>query len=84
MFIPCLTYSYFHERTVATTAGTQSHNDLIKQAKAVENENYVRMMLNNQSKWNTHRKHFKACRDDIEQAYLDSKDFIYDFLSAQH
>ena len=84
MFIPCLTYSYFHERTVETTKGTQSYTDLIKQAKAVDNENYVRMMLDNQSSWNTHRKHFKSCRDDIENAYLDSKDFIYDFLSAQH
>lgn len=84
MFIPCLTYSYFHERTVETTAGTQSHTDLIKQAKAVDNENYVRMMLNNQSTWNTHRKHFKACRDDIEQAYIENSHIIYDFLLAHH
>lgn len=84
MFIPCLTYSYFHERTVETTTGTQVYVDLIKQAKAVDNENYVRMMLDNQSTWRTHRDNFKACRDDIEQAYIENSHIIYDFLLAQH
>jgi len=80
IFIPCLQYSYFHERTVGTTKGIQLYTDLIKQAKAVDNENTVRLMLDNQSAWRTHRKHFKACRDDVEQAYLDKKNVIYDFL----
>ena len=80
MFIPCLQYSYFHERTVSTVKGTQSYIDLIKKAKAIDNENFVRLMLDKQSAWNTYRKHFKACRDDIEQAYIENSHLIYDFL----
>lgn len=80
MFIPCLQYSYFHERTVKTTKGIQLYTDLIKQAKAIDNENLVRLMLDNQSTWTTFRKHFKACRDDIEQIYVENSHLIYDFL----
>ncbi|REB10032.1 hypothetical protein DVB69_04290 [Sporosarcina sp. BI001-red] len=79
MFIPCLKYSYFYERKVKTNRGQKGFIDLIKRSKKVENENYVKLLLSD-SQWKTFRKHFKACRDDIEDWYLQNSHVIYDFL----
>lgn len=79
MFIPCLTYSYFHEQKVKTNRGQRGFIDLIKRSKEVDNENYIRLHLTD-SQWRTYRSHFKACRDDIEQLYMDKRNVIYDFL----
>ncbi|WP_342558327.1 hypothetical protein [Metasolibacillus sp. FSL K6-0083] len=81
MFIPCLTYSYFNDKSVKTNRGTKSYIDLIKQAKQAGNENAIRLLLTD-SQWKTFRKCFKESRDDIEQAYLDSLSYIYGFLKA--
>lgn len=78
MFIPCLSYSVFHENKFRSKKG-QSYLDLIKQAKATDNENAIRFALSD-SQWKTFKKHFKACRDDIEQAYIEASHFVYDFL----
>lgn len=53
--------------------------DLIRQAKEADNENAIRLLLTT-SQWKTFRKHFKASRDDIEQAYLEASYIMYDFL----
>lgn len=78
MFVPCLAYSVFHENKFRSKKG-QSYLDLIKLAKVTKNENAIRFALTD-SQWKTFRKHFKACRDDIEQAYLEASHFVYDFL----
>lgn len=83
MFIPCLTYSYFNDKSVKTNRGTKSYIDLIKQAKQADNENAIRLLLTD-NQWKTFRKRFKESRDDIEQAYLDVSYFIYDFLLPYH
>lgn len=80
MFIPCLTYSYFHDNQVKTNRGDKAYIDLIRQAKEAYNENSILTT----SQWTTFRKHFKEYRDDVENAYFDSKDIIYDFLLAHH
>ncbi|MGE7927588.1 hypothetical protein [Lysinibacillus xylanilyticus] len=79
MFIPCLTYSYFNYKQVKTNRGDKAYIYLINQAKKAQNENAIRLLLT-KSQWTTFRKHFKACRDDIEQAYLESSHIMYDFL----
>ncbi|MEX3745965.1 hypothetical protein [Lysinibacillus xylanilyticus] len=79
MFIPCLTYSYFHDKQVKTNRGDKIYIDLIRQAKEADNENSIKLLLT-KSQWTTFRKHFKFCRDDIEQAYLDCSHIMYDFL----
>ena len=78
MFIPCLTYSIFHENKFRNKKG-KSYLDLIKKAKETGNENVIRFALT-KSQWNTFRNHFKACRDDIEQAYIEASYYLYDFL----
>mgnify|MGYP003514138791 CR=1 FL=1 len=83
MFIPCLTYSYFNDKSVKTNRGNKSYIDLIKQAKQADNENAIRLLLSD-NQWKTFRKRFKESRDDIEQAYLDVSYFIYDFLLPYH
>lgn len=83
MFIPCLTYSYFNGKSVKTSIGDKAYIELINEAKKAQNEKAVRALLT-KSQWTTFRKHFKACRDDIEQAYLDASYFIYDFLICRH
>ncbi|KGA81110.1 hypothetical protein KQ41_20090 [Lysinibacillus fusiformis] len=83
MFIPCLTYSYFHERTVETYRGSKEYIELIRKAKGADNENSIKLLLTD-AQWTTFRKHFKACRDDIEWAYIESSHIIYDFLLAHH
>ncbi|UUV23433.1 MULTISPECIES: hypothetical protein [Lysinibacillus] len=83
MFIPCLTYSYFHDKQVKTNRGQKEYIDLIKQAKGADCENTIKPHLTD-AQWKTFRKHFKESRDDIEQAYIDVQDFMYDFLKAQH
>lgn len=79
MFIPCLTYSYFHDMQVKTKRGDKAYIDLIRRAKEADNENSIKLLLT-KSQRKTFRKHFKACRDDIEQAYLESSHIIYDYL----
>ncbi|MFC9539052.1 hypothetical protein ACFTQ7_04120 [Lysinibacillus sp. NPDC056959] len=79
MFIPCLTYSYFYDKQVKTNRGQKEYIDLIRQAKEADNENSIKLLLTT-SQWTTFRKHFKECRDDIEQAYIESSHLIYDFL----
>ncbi|MFJ7731544.1 hypothetical protein ACIQXF_06565 [Lysinibacillus sp. NPDC097231] len=79
MFIPCLTYSYFHDKQVKTNRGDKAYIDLIRRVKEADNENSIKLLLT-KSQWKTFRKHFKACRDDIEQAYLESSHIIYDYL----
>ncbi|QNK86404.1 hypothetical protein H7992_14165 [Sporosarcina sp. resist] len=83
LFIPCLTYSYFHEQKVKTNRGQKEFIDLIKRSKEADNENYVKLLLSD-SQWRTYRSHFKACRDDIEDWYLHNSHVIYDFLLAHH
>ncbi|WP_301107111.1 hypothetical protein [Sporosarcina sp.] len=79
MFIPCLTYSNFHELKVKTNKRQMKYTDLIKRSKEVNNENYTRLRLTD-NQWRTYRKHFKASRDDIERLYMDERNKIYDFL----
>jgi len=83
MFIPCLTYSYFHDKKVKTNRGQKAYIDLIKQAKGADCENSIKPYLTD-AQWKTFRKHFKESRDDIEEAYIDLKDIMYDFLCAHH
>ncbi|MGE7999390.1 hypothetical protein ACQKOF_12025 [Lysinibacillus sp. NPDC093190] len=83
MFIPCLTFSFFHERTVETNRGSKEYIDLIRKAKGADNENSIKLLLTD-AQWKTFRKHFKACRDDIEWAYIENSHLIYDFLLAHH
>jgi len=83
LFIPCLTYSYFHERKVKTNRGQREYIDLIKGSKQSKNDNYVKLLLT-EAQWKTFRSHFKACRDDIEDLYLHNSHEIYDFLLAHH
>ena len=78
MFIPWLTYSYFNDKQVKTDRGDKAYIDLIRRAKEVDNENSIKLLLT-KSQWTTFRKHFKACRDDIEQAYIENSHLIYDF-----
>ncbi|KAB0443269.1 hypothetical protein [Lysinibacillus fusiformis] len=79
LFIPCLTYSYFQEKKVKTNRGNKPYIDLIRQVKEADSENSSKLLLT-KSQWTTFRKHFKACRDDIEQAYLETSHVMYDFL----
>lgn len=79
LFIPCLTYSYFHEKKVKTNRGNKAYIDLIRQVKEADSENSIKLLLT-KSQWTTFRKHFKTCRDDIEQAYLETSHVMYDFL----
>lgn len=78
-FIPCLTYSIFHEKQVKTNRGQKDFITLIKRSKELKNDNYVRLLLTD-AQWKTFRSHFKACRDDIEDLYLHNSHEIYDFL----
>lgn len=80
MFIPCLTYSYFHHKQVKTNRGQKEY---IRQAKEADNENSIKLLLTD-AQWTTFRKHFKACRDDLEQAYIENSHIMYDFLIAHH
>lgn len=84
MFIPCLTYTNFHEKAVKTITGQSFYTDLIKQSKKQKHENHIRFMLGTQSRYTTFRENVKACRDDIEQFYLDNSHVIYDFLLSHH
>lgn len=79
MFIPCLTYSNLHEKEVKTNRGQKQLIDLIRRSKEAKNENYVKLHLSKGS-YQTFRNHFKACRDDIEQLYVENSHKIYDFL----
>ena len=62
MFIPCLTYSYFHDKKRKTNRGDKAYIDLIRQAKETdnENENAIKLLLTT-SQWNTFWKQFKVC-----------------------
>lgn len=84
MFIPCLTYTNFNEKMVKTIKGQSLYTDLIKQSKKQEHENYIRFMLDTQSRYTTFRNNVKACRDDLEQFYMENSHVIYDFLLAHH
>lgn len=57
--------------------------DLIRKAKEADNENSFKLLLTD-AQWKTFRKHFKENRDDIEQAYIDVQDIMYDFLTPYH
>lgn len=83
MFIPCLTYSHFYNKKVKTNRGQKEYIDLIKHAKKVKNENYLKLHLSDNT-YQTFRNHFKSCRDDIEQLYMDKSHLIYDFLLEHH
>ena len=80
MFIPCLTYSYFHHKQVKTNRGQKEY---IRQAKEADNENSIKLLLTD-AQWKTFRMHFKASRDDIERAYSGVQHLIYDFLAQYH
>jgi len=71
-----VTYSYFHDKQVKMNRGKRQLIDLIKCSKEANNENSIKLLLIT-SQWTTFRKHFKECRDDIEQEYLE---IMYDFL----
>lgn len=79
MFIPCLRYSNFHDKKIKTNREDKAYSDLIRQAKEAGNENIIKLLFS-KSQWATFHKHFKACRDDIEHAYLEVSHIIYDFL----
>lgn len=52
--------------------------DLIMCSKEPNNENSIKLLLT-KNQWDTYRKQFKACRDDIEQVYIENSHMIYDF-----
>lgn len=83
MFIPCLTYSNFHNKQVKTNRGQKQYLDLIKSSKEADNENYMKLLLS-KSTYQTFRNQFKACRDDLEWVYIENSHMIYDFLLAHH
>lgn len=80
LFIPCLTYSNFHNKKVKTNRGEKDYVALIKLSKEVDNENYVKLLLDSQGRYQTFRNNFKAWRDEIEDWYLENSHIIYDFL----
>ncbi|WP_223553465.1 hypothetical protein [Lysinibacillus sphaericus] len=78
-FYEQVTYSYFHDKQVKTSRGEKTYIELIRHAKEVYNENSIKLLLT-EGQWTKFRKHFKSCRDDIEQLYLENSHMIYDFL----